>query len=63
MALFGILGLSVAGFAGVLSLRTATLVVVPMASLPSVALVAVGYWLTVRSARATTVARDPQRAP
>lgn len=63
LALFGILGLSVAGFAGVLSLRTATLVVVPMASLPSVALVAVGYWLTVRSARPTTVARDPQRAP
>lgn len=54
LALFGILGLSVAGFAGVLSLRTATLVVVPVASLPSVALVVAGYWLTVRAARATS---------
>jgi hypothetical protein len=48
LVLIGILGLSVAGFAGVLSLRTAELVVVPMASLPSVLLVVLGYWLTLR---------------
>jgi hypothetical protein len=50
LILVGILGLSVAGFAGVLSLRTAQLVVVPMASLPSVLLVLAGVWLTTRSA-------------
>jgi hypothetical protein len=52
LILIGILGLSVAGFAGVLSLRTAQLVVVPMASLPSVLLVLAGYWLTAHSASA-----------
>lgn len=52
LVLVGILGLSVAGFAGVLSLRTAQLVVVPMASLPSVLLVLLGYRLTMRSASA-----------
>jgi hypothetical protein len=50
LTLFGILGLSVAGFAGVLSMRTAQLVVIPMASLPSVLLVAAGYWLTLQAA-------------
>jgi hypothetical protein len=50
MTLCGILGLSVAGFAGVLSMRTAQLVVVPMASLPSVLLVGAGYWLTLKAA-------------
>jgi hypothetical protein len=58
-----LLGLSVAGFAGVLSLRTAELVVIPMACLPSVVLLVIGYWLTVRSARATTTAHDAQPAP
>jgi hypothetical protein len=53
LILLGILGLSVAGFAGVLSLRTAQLVVVPMACLPSVLLIACGYWLTVRAVRPT----------
>jgi len=50
LALLGILGLSVAGFAGVLSLRSETLVVMPMASLPSVVLVGIGYWIALRSA-------------
>jgi hypothetical protein len=63
LALLGLLGLSVAGFAGVLSLRTAELVVVPMACLPSVVLLMAGYWLTVRSARATATAHDAQPAP
>ena len=52
LILVGMLGLSVAGFAGVLSLRTAELVVVPMASLPSVLLVVLGYRLVLRSASA-----------
>jgi hypothetical protein len=63
LALLGLLGLSVAGFAGVLSLRTAELVVIPMACLPSVVLLVIGYWLTVRSARATVTAHDAQPAP
>jgi hypothetical protein len=53
LALLGILGLSVAGFAGVLSMRSEQLVVIPMASLPSVVLVGVGYWMAVRSAGAS----------
>jgi hypothetical protein len=59
LILVGILGLSVAGFAGVLSLRTAQLVVVPMASLPSVLLVLAGVWITTRSA---SPARAVERA-
>ena len=62
LALLGILGLSVAGFAGVLSMRTAQLVVIPMASLPSVILVVAGHWLALRSAREPTVAGDPTTA-
>ena len=54
LALLGLLGLSVAGFAGVLSLRTGQLVVVPMACLPSVAMLVAGHWLTLRSARPTS---------
>jgi hypothetical protein len=50
LALLGILGFSVAGFAGVLSLRTATLVVIPMAALPSALILAGGYALMLRSA-------------
>ncbi|MCU0265163.1 MAG: acyltransferase [Actinomycetia bacterium] len=42
VALLGVLGFSVAGFAGVLSMRTATLVVVPMSPLPSAVLLVVG---------------------
>ena len=45
LALLGILGFSVAGFAGVLSLRSATLVVVPMAALPSALILVTGYVL------------------
>ncbi len=50
LALLGILGFSVAGFAGVLSLRTATLVVVPMAALTSALILAAGYALMFWSA-------------
>jgi hypothetical protein len=50
LALLGILGFSVTGFAGVMSLRTATLVVVPMAAVPSALALVVGYLLMVRSA-------------
>jgi hypothetical protein len=63
LALLGLLGLSVAGFAGVLSLRTAELVILPMACLPSVVLLVTGYWLTVRSARASTATHDAHTAP
>jgi len=52
LALLGILGLSVAGFAGVLSMRSEQLVVIPMASLPSVVLVGIGYWIALRCAGA-----------
>jgi len=58
LALLGILGLSVAGFAGVLSMRSEQLVVIPMASLPSVVLVGVGYWLAVRSAMPSSAPRQ-----
>jgi hypothetical protein len=57
LALLGILGLSVAGFAGVLSMRSEQLVVIPMASLPSVVLVGIGYWIALRSAGAETLQR------
>jgi hypothetical protein len=50
LALLGVLGFSVAGFAGVLSLRTANLVVLPMATLPSALILAAGYLLMRRSA-------------
>jgi hypothetical protein len=50
LALLGILGFSVAGFAGVLSLRTATLVVVPMAALTSALILVAGYALMFWSA-------------
>jgi hypothetical protein len=57
LALFGVLGFSVAGFAGVLSLRTATLVVVPMTSAVS-ALLLTGGILMVRHAAAPAGARS-----
>jgi len=50
LALLGVLGFSVAGFAGVLSVRTANLVVLPMATLPSALILAAGYLLMRRSA-------------
>jgi hypothetical protein len=50
LALFGVLGFSVAGFAGVVSLRTATLVILPMASLPATLLLLLGYVVVRRGA-------------
>ncbi len=50
LALLGILGFSVAGFAGVLTLRTATLVFIPMSALPSALILVVGYGLMRHSA-------------
>jgi hypothetical protein len=52
MALFGVLGFSVAGFAGVLSMMTAQLVVVPMTPVVSAALLLGGTWLVARAAGA-----------
>lgn len=52
MALLGVLGFSVAGFAGVLSMRTATLVVVPMSPLPSAALLVMGTLVVAWAASA-----------
>ncbi len=46
LALLGVLGFSVAGFAGVLSMRTATLVVLPMTPAVSAALLALGTWVS-----------------
>ncbi len=64
LALLGILGFSVAGFAGVLSLRTATLVVIPMSALPSALLLVAGYGLMRRSASARpTPAHRPTPSP
>jgi Acyltransferase family len=53
-ALLGVLGFSVAGFAGVLSLRTATLVIVPMSSAVAALLVWGGRSLVTRAASAVS---------
>ncbi len=55
LALTGVLGFSVAGFAGVLSLRTATLVFLPMSSAVSVLLLAAGMVLVRFAATAGPV--------
>ena len=61
LALLGVLGFSVAGFAGVLGLRTATLVFLPMTSAVSALLLAAGM-VVVRLAAAPSV-RRPDSAP
>ncbi len=60
-ALLGVLGFSVAGFAGVISLQTATLVALPMTPLLAAALLAGGA-LLVRFA-ASPVSRPPSSGP
>ena len=57
LALLGILGLSVAGFAGVLSMRSEQLVVIPMASLPSVM-----WWALGTGSRCAQLCRRPPHA-
>ncbi len=64
LALLGILGFSVAGFAGVLTLRTATLVVMPMSALPSALILAAGYGLMRWSASPSPATRHlPTASP
>lgn len=53
MALLGVLGFSVAGFAGVLSLRTSALVVIPMSTALAATLVWAGRALATRAASPT----------
>lgn len=61
LALLGVLGFSVAGFAGVLSMRTATLVVLPMT--PVVAAVLLGGGTLLVGWAAAPVRRRPSSGP
>ncbi len=61
LALLGVLGFSVAGFAGVLSMRTATLVVLPMT--PAVAALLLGWGTLLVRWAATPVSRRPSSGP
>ncbi|MFD8195174.1 acyltransferase family protein [Streptomyces wuyuanensis] len=49
LCLFGVLGLSMVGFAGLLDGRTATLVAVPVSAPAAVAMALAGWWLVERS--------------
>ncbi|MFG3474665.1 acyltransferase [Streptomyces sp. NPDC047980] len=62
LCLFGVLGLSMVGFAGLLDGRTATLVAVPVSAPAAVAMALAGWWLVERSGvavrRDVAVGRD-----
>lgn len=49
LCLFGVLGLSMVGFAGLLDGRTATLIAVPVSAPAAVAMALAGWWLVERS--------------
>ncbi|MFD9975418.1 acyltransferase [Streptomyces sp. NPDC059017] len=49
LCLFGVLGLSMVGFAGLLEGRTATLIAVPVSAPAAVAMALTGWWLVERS--------------
>ncbi|MFD9966959.1 acyltransferase [Streptomyces sp. NPDC059011] len=49
LCLFGVLGLSMVGFAGLLEGRTATLIAVPVSAPAAVAMALAGWWLVERS--------------
>ncbi|WJY50877.1 acyltransferase [Streptomyces chengbuensis] len=62
LCLFGVLGLSMVGFAGLLDGRTATLIAVPVSAPAGVAMALAGWWLVERSGvavrRDVAVGRD-----
>ncbi|MFI2456527.1 acyltransferase [Streptomyces sp. NPDC019539] len=62
LCLFGVLGLSMVGFAGLLDGRTATLIAVPVSAPAAVAMALAGWWLVERSGvavrRDVAVGRD-----